>query len=399
MVQESVAMIDIEEFARSAVRDFVERQRGVPERYDLNLPPAVVEGLIKSAYYASLIPDENRWPRVTLMCYRKGSERDCHLLFPSPISIAPVEIAKLSHAVGNDSHLCCVADNGRLDIKGIHITLLNDRRDLGYASFRIGNPLKVSIKGPGHIEVSTGGIALVYQAGEMSDEALLENGQTMKQLVGIIGPTLQYYTDGVVESLEDIFNDIVAAVVQLGHGGMLLFAEDQKKGYFSSYREVDLLLLQELLIRYWRTVKELRAEAGEMANLLDEASEGKYRNSLRVAQSVERLEKCVRTVAELTGMDGAIAVNYECKIVAFNAIVAKGNDEPGTFRFVDERGVDVSYREMVKNRGSRHQGALAFVMRVPNAFAFVISQDGAVTAFRSNDNKVISGERGMRVLM
>jgi hypothetical protein len=392
-------MTDIEEFARSAVGDFLERQRGVPERYNLSLPPDAVAHLIRSAYYASLIPDETRWPRVTLMCYRKGSEKEFHLLFPSAINIAPIEIAKLSHAVGSDSHLCCIADDGRLNIRGIHITLLNDRRDLGYASFRIANPLKVSIKGPGHIEVSTGGIAAVYQAGEMSDEALLENGHTMKQLVGVVGPKMQYYTDGVVESLEDIFNDIVAAVVQLGHGGMLLFAEEQKKSYFSSYREVDLLLLQDLLIRYWETVQKLRTEAGDMANLMNESNEGKYRNSLRLAQSVERLETCVRTVAQLTGMDGAVALNYECKIVAFNAIVAKGTEEPGSFRFVDERGVYVSYGDMVRNRGSRHQAALAFVMRVPNSFAFVISQDGSVSAFRSNDKKVINGERGMRVLM
>ena len=392
-------MIDIEEFARHAVTDFLERQRGVPERYNLNLPPDAVAHLIRSAHYASLIPDENRWPRVTLMCYRKGSETDFHLLFPSRINITPVEIAKLSHAVRTDSHLCCIADNGTLSIRGIHITLLNDRRDLGYSSFRIANPLKVSIKGPGHIEVSTGGIALVYQAGEMSDEALLESGHTMKQLVGIVGPKLQYYADGAVESLEDIFNDIVAAIVQVGHGGMLLFAEEQKKTYFSSYREVDLLLLQDLLLRYWGTVKELRAEAGDMANLLNEANEGRYRNSLRLAQSVERLEKCVRTVAQLTGMDGAIALNYECKIVAFNAIVAKGNEEPGSYRFVDDRGVNVSYGDMVKNRGSRHQAALAFVMRVPSSFGFVISQDGSVSAFRSDDNKAISDERGMRVLM
>jgi hypothetical protein len=38
-------------------------------------------------------------------------------------------------------------------------------------------------------------------------------------------------------------------------------------------------------------------------------------------------------------------------------------------------------------------------MRVPSSFAFVISQDGSVSAFRSDDKKVISGERGMRVLM
>jgi hypothetical protein len=389
-------MTDIGEFVRHVVKDFVERQRGTQERYKLNLQPDAVERFIKSAYYATLIPDENRWPNVTLMCYKKGSETDFHLLFPSSIDISSYEIAKLSHAVADDCHLCCVSDSEKLTIRGIHITLLNDRRDLGYASPRIANPLKVSIKGPGHIEVSTGGLALVYQAGKMSDESLLEDSRTMKELVRAIGPKLQYYTDGVVEALEYIFNDIVAAIVRLGHGGLLLFADEQKKSNFSSFRDVDLLLLHQLLIRYWDSIGELVAEAGNIGNLMDSSSVGKYRNSVLVAHSTERLEKCIRTIVHLAGMDGAIALDYECKIVAFNAIVAKTNDDPSTCQFVDQRNIGISYDDAVRNKGSRHQAAVSFAMRVPNSFAFVISQDGSVSAFHRNGKNIVSCEQGMR---
>ena len=68
-------MMDIEDFARNAVRDFLERQRGVPEHYNLSLPPDAVAHLIRSAYYASLIPDENRWPRASGVNLTFGASR------------------------------------------------------------------------------------------------------------------------------------------------------------------------------------------------------------------------------------------------------------------------------------------------------------------------------------
>src|SRR5208337_1515261 len=118
------------------------------------------------------------------------------------------------------------------------------------------------IQGPGHIEVSTGGIASVYKAGEMSEESLFHHSTILKSLTGLIEKELKDLTEGTVENLEDVFNDLAKGIVRLGHGGILLVAGPQKGSYFSSLRKIDLLLLQQLLVRYWNSAAALLAEAG-----------------------------------------------------------------------------------------------------------------------------------------
>jgi hypothetical protein len=391
-------MIDIVGFAAEAATRFEASREGIQEQFALNLPREAVENLIKAAYYGSQIPDEGRWPRVTLMCYRKGCERDFHVWFESRVGVNAVEIAKLSHSVSEDSHICCISDWGKLTIDGLHIAPLSSRRDLGYSSFRITSPLKVKIQGPGHIDVSTGGIALVYKAGEMSEESLFQHSTILKSLTGLIEKELKELTEGTVENLEALFNDLAKGIVRTGHGGLVLLADQQKGSYFSSLRKIDLLLLQQLLVRYWNSTAALLAEAGGVDSLLNRGEGRTYRNSSRVVNDTEMLEKCVRAIGRFSGMDGAIALNVDCKVVAFNAIIKRGEEDPKLYRFIDNEGRAIAYDDMIKNRGSRHQSALGFAMRVPGSFAFVISQDGFISAFQNKGHKTIMCERGMRVL-
>ena len=47
-------------------------------------------------------------------------------MLKSQEAISADNIAKISHAVADDSHICCISDNGRLIIGGIQITRLYD---------------------------------------------------------------------------------------------------------------------------------------------------------------------------------------------------------------------------------------------------------------------------------
>jgi hypothetical protein len=246
--------------------------------------------------------------------------------------------------------------------------------------------------------VSTGGIALVYEAGKISEESLLPYSRIMDELAAAVSQKMQPDTRGTVEALEDIFNDIAKAIMRLGHGGLLLITDEPPKAYFSSYRQVDSSLLRQPLIRYWESVADLLAAVGGVANLPASSDAVGNSHSLIVAANTEMLEECIRAVAHLAGMDGAIALNYECNVVAFNAIIAKLEDDPKDYCFVDTGDNKMDYKDVVRNRGSRHQSALSFVMRVPKSFAFVISQDGSVSAFHNLGNKRIRCAPGMRVL-
>ena len=74
-------MNNIDEFARRAAERFRAKQQSAKADFNLGLSQHSVETFIQTCFYASLIPDETRFPSVTLMCYKKGSETDFHFLF------------------------------------------------------------------------------------------------------------------------------------------------------------------------------------------------------------------------------------------------------------------------------------------------------------------------------
>jgi hypothetical protein len=53
--------------------------------------------------------------------------------------------------------------------------------------------------------VSTGGIALVYKAGEIAEEALVQDSRVVECWVAAVGQELADLTRGRTESLTDIF--------------------------------------------------------------------------------------------------------------------------------------------------------------------------------------------------
>jgi hypothetical protein len=65
---------------------------------------------------------------------------------------------------------------------------------------------------------------------------------------------------------------------------------------------------------------------------------------------------------------------------------------------VDQHGLERRREDILRNRGSRHQSALFYAEHVPNSFAFVISQDGGVSAFHNPGDGTVVCEMGMRVL-
>jgi hypothetical protein len=59
-------------------------------------------------------------------------------------------------------------------------------REFGYGAIRVANPLKLRIRGPGNIEMSTGGISLLFNAGEIKEEKLFLLGSIVRTLAKVI---------------------------------------------------------------------------------------------------------------------------------------------------------------------------------------------------------------------
>src|SRR4051794_10369190 len=135
-------MADIGEFAQQVAIRFCESQHlylqphaGNLARFHLGLSDRAVEALVRAVFYASMIPDEGRYPVVSLMSYRGDDTRllsllddavsSLHLPFCPPLPPTQQNIAKLAHGIGSESHLCIVCDEGKPVLAGIHVTVLD----------------------------------------------------------------------------------------------------------------------------------------------------------------------------------------------------------------------------------------------------------------------------------
>ncbi len=387
----------IDEYARKVAERCLAFQRE-NNRFDLSLSSQVIQEFVKSVYYASLIPDEGRYASVCLMCYRKGQDSSFHFPLNPRISQIPKEIAKLAHATAPGSHIYCICDDGKIELGGIHVTRINEMRELGYSSFRTGNPLKLVIRGPGHIETSSCGTPLAYKEGEITEVKTFQFSSILASLAVAIEQELRDKTVGAVESLESIFNDLAEAIVRLGHGGMLIVAKDTEN-HFSSKKKIDCLIVHQLLIRYWNDVSTNISNSGGLGNLMANHANGVFNpHALTIASDVMMLEDALDSTAYLSGVDGAIVMDYSCKVAAFNAIIDKSSGGHVTSELVNTGGQVLKESSLMSGKGSRHQSALSYAKRVPNSFAFVISQDGGVSAFHNPDGTKVVCELGMRVL-
>jgi peptide/nickel transport system permease protein len=77
-----------------------------------------------------------------------------------------------------------------------------------------------------------------------------------------------------------------------------------------------------------------------------------------------------------------------------------GLDQPLPVRYEiqDMHGRARTFEQIVGDRGSRHQSALTYVIRVPDSFAFVISQDGGLSAFHNAGDGQVLYEFGLHVV-
>ncbi len=397
-------MADIQEFADQASRLFgcfqdtlrfnanlYRQQGGLPTSRE------AASEFIKAAYYASLIPDEGRYPNSCLMCYRSDQEFYFQTVFNESLEASAEEIAKLSHAIDSRSHIACVGSTDQITLRGFRVNMPYNQREYGYLSGRIANPLKIRITGPGNIEVSCTGGAVVFRGGQISEESPLTFSTSMERLAARITEELRKTREDLVESLDDIFNDLMREIVRLEHGGMVIFSQTPDTKHFSSLRGTTCDFFHSALVDYWDSARELVSIAGGVDKLLttnDRAHLMPY--MLKVARSTDQVENCIPAIANLSGMDGAIIFTYDCKVAAFNAIIDRQNASESEAKLIRADGTAIDYRETFAQRGSRHQSALLYAKSVRDSFVFVISQDGSISAFHNPGDGSVVCEFGLR---
>ncbi len=394
--------------------------------------------MMTSAFYASLVSDEARWPKVALTaCSSKPSATIA--LFNPPVAADAVSIAKLAHAVSPWCRLGCAEIDGSpmligiLPSMGFGLGTFVTQRDRGGHTKRILIPsFKVTIRGPGHIDVLCDRGAFSYRGGKVESYSSILSSRALDRLAAVMESRLtnllgdEFASKGDAEvkhrlahvqdpalgelrrkglaigellrkgvktevqtdwSIRLIIAELVWRIAELCHGGMLIVTDRPESPALTYRYPISQRRLQKAMVRYWRAA----AEDGH-GTLLSPL--GPSAGTPSVYQGLSLAEHIAAT-AQLAGIDGAIVLGTDLSLHGFGAMIDNAPVDEAGLRFIDGNDETISHAGIVEHKGVRHQSALSFVMRDAGVVIFVVSQDGPITVLE-NRGGVVRCEKGLR---
>lgn len=318
--------------------------------------------LVQTAFWASLEKEEGRplYFTVNYMAPEPSGKR--LIAFDEPLPYEGQTLIKLAPAIGATDAALLVApvEQGRLKIWGV--------RDRSLA------PLSIKVIDPGSviIKFKETNIAAISrsEAVHIRDPLLTRSSVIWSRFgAGEAGAEYDQWADPRINAILET----VKRMRNLRHGGTLIIVpagsqwRDSVKlpitysggGLFSPFQESIPKL------------RELRQQTGHTW------AEEMYWWTVTT-------EAC-RMLSHLTAVDGALLLTYELEIIGFGAKLqpAPTSVEPAQIFNVDPLDHDDWIRRvtLMQLGGTRHQSAARFVADQREAIAFVVSQDGDVSAF------------------
>jgi hypothetical protein len=103
--------------------------------------------------------------------------------------------------------------------------------------------------------------------------------------------------------------------------------------------------------------------------------------------------EAIQNVARLASVDGAVLLSHEFAVIGFGSIVKEVGELRGkrVEKALDREAADRTPHD-VAEKGTRHRSAVAFCAQNPAAVAFVVSQDGGMSAIRAVGDTVVVWE-------
>jgi hypothetical protein len=417
-------------FPEHLTNQVVDRWRTFVSRHASPAPPLpgprALRHLLETAFFASLEREEGRELRFTLVCsptieiVRDGAADAVpvvELKSPRPLTvdalrsiapaINPANAALLVRcpADADDPAACEIAG-----VLGVGSHLARTRRGRSYYHRPAPYALLIDVRDAGELHIYRGGIKLAaLQAGQLHDQ-LASSELEFLPISGILStgvsrlrPRVQRpghepereTSDFEWTALLNTVLTIVNGVHEHGHGGTLLLvapgAEESvpvrmkfdvgESGTILADRFVAFLNARhELVEARWRQ----KQSAGT-----DQAALWHLQNATLVAE--EDLGDAADLTARLTGVDGALVLAADLRILGFGAeIVVDAAMPVSVFEVSGNPHRSKDWRQVDGERfGMRHRSALRGVTVANDTAAFVVSQDGAVSFFWKQDNRVL----------
>ncbi len=339
--------------------------------------------LIQLLYHASLIPEEGRYPRFRVIC---GQETFGHLIefdAPGPSLNSVEELRRIAPAISDLNTAIRILEDER---GGFHAGQILDFREhsargnaeaMADASLPEGT-LTVRVDGPGELRATIQPGPVFHLRGNTIRELIafdkavppfrkLVQRLCQRSLGALIGQhdlSEEMFVDGFLY----VWATMMADVINSPNGGAFLIVPQQ----MSSIVEPKFRATGDLFRAYETTIATLSQRAAE------NSADGRILWLLHR----EHLLRLARMHGRLSATDGAVLFDsslclwgFGAKILGSKAVLPLHDSITGGL--LDEGSIG----------GMRHRSAAEFVCAIPGAIAFVISQDGDLSAFYSDEKR------------
>jgi hypothetical protein len=423
------------EFARALLDEFHAVQRtDFGQWLEFSCSDESVRGVIELAYYASLLEEEGRPTRMRIVFGADDAESIPYPLlarFKTPLAITDVsDVMKIAPALAGQEVALWVTErkggsgSSWLECLGLLNSAVDSQRIMiGYPDAVVAGSqtvvhrqtyLKLAVEGSGHLRANFGLLwEYALRAGSVMpttlfamtpplEGLLLESERIVRRRCNELaaGVALPEFVLQNAREVTHLWTRILELTVGRQHGGAYIILPEEHAPPDSipdRYRiddglPVDLDLgtrLAELSVSCAR-LAELRRAPGSPGSKpsVDELCEVENDWLARRGQ----FQVALRSLAGLSEVDGCVVLDRGLRVHLFGGKLRPAHAAGRLFDVRDWYSRDESIESGVRKLGTRNQSACRFCREHPHAFAFVVSQDGDLRVYCSDDEAAYAFE-------
>jgi hypothetical protein len=361
--------------------------------------------LLLLAYQASFNTDEGRDTRARIFVPDVDGQarplRINHLFTPAKPLAEPKMISQLAATlVADDSALVVQETAGGLVCVGI---ILLDAEDAGRPL--LGMPrgwtgaaggLQVQILAPGELRVSEGRAEYTLRANRILVYSWVASAAQVDHWIENLTQDLTAQCAAEVRDwntrpltvpgadVRALWSHVLREAVRLRHGGAFVVVPDPGQAPISlKYPTAPLPLGGELA--------ELWLSLARGHHLLGSTLSAEALEKTRIRR--HQLWSTAASVGHLSATDGCVVLDRRMTVHGFGGTIETGAGQSSARTYVDSRtNAPLAEEQLLARFGHRHRSAFLLCKAVPRTIAFVISHDGDLPVFSSDDQHVYCDE-------
>jgi hypothetical protein len=361
--------------------------------------------LLLLAYEASFYTDEGRYTRARIFVPdvdRKSHPIRLNHVFTSPRWLASARmISQLAPTlVAEDSALVVEETGGDLACVGISLLDAEDasRPLLGMPRRWTGaaGGLQAQILAPGELRVSEGRAEYTLRANRILAYSWVVSATEVDRWVEELTLALtarcaaeqkEWNARGLMVPGADVrvlWSHVLREAARLRHGGAFVVVPDPGAAPITLRYPTEPLALGGELVKLWLALAQ--AHRFPRDNLSADALE-----QARVRR--HQVWSTAASIGHLSAHDGCVVLDRQMTVHGFGGTIETGAATSSPRMYADSRtNVPLAEDQLLSRFGHRHRSAFQLCKVVPNAIAFVISRDGDLHVFSSDDRHVCCDE-------